>query len=1114
MSTFTPTLVIGIGGTGKSVLWDVRSRLLARYGSFRDLPVIGFLALDTDLDLDRATVSGGLLRDALNFGAGEALHLTVAESQMSDIKQNLDTQYPYLSGWLEREALIHPRVVAGAGQIRQVGRLALYLNFRQVLAAITEALQAVISDESRRRTMDYLTGIGMQQVQARTKPLRVFVVGSLIGGTGSGMFIDLGYLLQKDTVRAMVAHAEPETTGIFVLPLSGESRSGVDTRASAYAALVELNHFSDPAESFETSYPDGTHFASSDPPYSFSFLVTTQSDKCALDGGRKVVQVIGQRIFLEATSEFAGNIRSNRDNIRKCMVEADGRFCNQYFCTFGLSTLEVPVRAIASSCGAMFLRELVSDLRHGRYAGKEGELKVDPSAVQSFLEEHHLNEAQLREALLVSPSGSLEKDVRSPFEAHATLASRRAVADLKTIESKLDVALTGRRGEGGVDGEFVRLLDENQRALSGACETYLTRLFSTITQQPDCRLVYARRFLDLLKGYFTSLKNTHAQKSASLAGGIEKGRNAVNRGRAELAGILADPLLALSLWQKSAYADAFTQRYGRDVIRLHQLRLESLLSQAMATHLEELLRVLEELSQRAEALDLYLEGLETTFGELSSQARQTYMPVNGKLIYAKGEEEMGPDGAVEQTYRTALGSAERRRRLLDGFYLDYVQPMLREPGGQINVFRLQKNAVDRSHMVETLWHEAAQEMQEWGKLEQVNVLDRFFEDANHDNEFKRVAELSSPFLQLNRQDNKYDDVPSKRQTMVGFFGAHQPAETSQSRFASLCELKIEDVRGNTDKKLVPFDDRAQVVFYQEYGAFPMRLWGHLGAMKPMYDQHRQRSVTPLHVYKRDYPFVPIVKPAPEETEQMQILFLVASAPGMNIFEESRENRRTQYGLDFMDRGRRRVVKLSGTVQQVARTLLDPVNEPVVRRLETEVTRRREELGDHEFARLLLEYRNALFDTETDAEARKRQQGLLDRYLEQDPGLVQAVDDLASQLPSPPPAGVPTRDLSLRSSDGQATPATAPAAPANTVAVDPGLDQAVAELAPQLPTPAPAGIPARDLPLLSSDGQATPATAFAAPAVTVAVATPAFCGGCGQPAAGTKFCPHCGSQLQA
>ena len=321
MTAFFPTLVVGIGGTGKSIMLDVRQRLSARFGNYRELKTIGFLAFDTDDAIDEESASRDPLSEALAFSASEHVHLTVSDTKMADIRENLHTHHPSLAGWLEKESLVHPSVVAGAGQIRQIGRLALLANIDKVVPAINDAVNSITSADSRRSTLEYLKSIGAEGVEIREKPLRIFTVGSLIGGTGSGMFIDVGYLFREDTVRAMMAGQRPISTGIFAVPLAGRTRSGVDTRASAYAAIRELNHYSDNSSRYKVEYPDGRSFESHEPPYDFTFLVSTQSGRSTLDGPRALVSMVGRRIMLEATSEFSQKIASNRDNIRKHLAD-------------------------------------------------------------------------------------------------------------------------------------------------------------------------------------------------------------------------------------------------------------------------------------------------------------------------------------------------------------------------------------------------------------------------------------------------------------------------------------------------------------------------------------------------------------------------------------------------------------------------------------------------------------------------------------------------------------------------------------------------------------------------------------------------------------------------
>ena len=43
-----PTIIIGLGGTGKEVLLRLRRQFVEKYGSLNDFPIISYLYIDTD----------------------------------------------------------------------------------------------------------------------------------------------------------------------------------------------------------------------------------------------------------------------------------------------------------------------------------------------------------------------------------------------------------------------------------------------------------------------------------------------------------------------------------------------------------------------------------------------------------------------------------------------------------------------------------------------------------------------------------------------------------------------------------------------------------------------------------------------------------------------------------------------------------------------------------------------------------------------------------------------------------------------------------------------------------------------------------------------------------
>jgi hypothetical protein len=1005
LTAFYPTLVIGIGGTGKSALLDVRQRLVSRFGSYKDLRTIGFLALDTDDALDEESVARDPLSEALAFSASEHLHLTISETKMADIRTHLNSHHPALATWLDKESLVHPSVVAGAGQIRQIGRLALLANIDKVLPAINDALTSITSAEARRSTLEYLKSAGMQEIEIKEKPLRIFSVGSLIGGTGSGMFLDLGYLLREDTVRVMTAGQRPISTGIFAVPLAGRTRSGVDTRASAYAALRELNHYSDTSTTYSVEYPDGRRFETHEPPYDFTFLVSTQSGRSTLDGPRALVSMIGRRIVLEATSEFTQKISSNRDNIRKHLVATDERGCNQNFFTFGLSSIEVPLRNFSTACGARFMVDTIAELRFGKYKDSTEKFNLDPTYLRDFLKEQKLDEAGLKRRLLAADDErqTLPEPFFATLDELKELSGRPVLSRLAELERDLASSLQTAHGEGGKPGAGAERIGKNAARLKEQALPLLVELVDKLMRAPDKRLISARAVVDGLRETFEKLKDRCTARAGELAGRIKKGQAALKRHRRELEQILDDPLVRFSFWGGTAFREAYTSRYARDAKILWDMNFEEILLQPglMVSVVDTLLGKLGELQTRVGNFDLFLDKLAQEYLALSEQAARTSIPINGKWVNSLTGHESEHEDPIETAYQTITRGRLRELagRFIEGDIADYVKSSQNEShSGEAGLFGMERRGVALQTLRRELWNLATREMTQLGRLEDTDVVKAFMQEQQASESFQQIARLSAPFLELDRSDSKYEDHPSKEQTMVGFAGALSGGSSAQEKFRELCDTYIDAIAGHHDERLVPLSNSYQVIFYREYGAFPLRLWTHLRAMQQAYDRQLEKSRLPVHIGGRPESYLPIVKAAREDTDRLATRYLIASIPGISVMEPDPESGGTR--LDFTVNGIRQVVRYSGSLESIAGRLYESESEGVPAYLDSQLSKRRNELGDQEYVQRILAFRNSLYDSALDSESRDKQLALLDTYLGSDRGLLEARKAAVAAEPTP------------------------------------------------------------------------------------------------------------------
>lgn len=1029
MTAFFPTLVIGIGGTGKSVLLDIRQRLSSRFGSYKDLKTIGFLALDTDDALDDESIAKDPLSEALAFSASEHLHLTISDTKMSDIRDNLQSHHPALAKWLDKESLVHPSVVAGAGQIRQVGRLALLANIEKVLPAVNDAVTSITSASARKHTLDYLRSAGVEGAEIREKPLRIFTVGSLIGGTGSGMFIDMGYLLREDTVRVMMAGQRPISTGIFAVPLAGRSRSGVDTRASAYAALRELNHYSDTSTTYQVEYPDGRIFESHEPPYDFSFLVSTQSGRSTLDGPRSVVSMIGRRIVLEATSEFSQKIQSNRDNIRKHLAQTDERGCNQHFFTFGLSSIEVPLRRFSTACGARFLVDTLAELKLGKHVEKPEGFHLDPSYLQDFLKDQKLDESGLKKRLLAAAEGrnSLVEGFTSQLDELNQLSGRPVLDRIRKLEAEVQSALRRSQGEGGKSGAATEQIRANAEKLRERALPILVELVETQIRDPKKRLITAKSVVNSLHDTFSKLRDKLSSRNDELSGRLRKGQAALKRHNKELEDIVSDPFLRYSFWGGTAFKEAFSSRYARDAKRLWEMLFEEaiLSDDCLITVVDTMLSKLAELKDRVSNYELFLDKFASDFQSLVSQASKSVIPINGLWVNSLTGREEEHDDPVDAAYDAILGDKKRElmNRFLEKDILEYLKSTTDEShSGETGLFGMERRGVALETLTQDLWTLSTKLMSQHGHLEDTDVVRAFLQNKDAAETFQQVSRLSAPFLEIDRSDSKFDDHAGKEQILVGFADAVGSGSSSQQKFQELCDTYIDGVKGHHDERLVPLDNKYQVIFYREYGAFPIRLWTHLKALQQAYERQIEKSRLPLHLGGHAETYLPIVKAAKEDIDRLSTTYLIGSMPGIGVLKKDGEKDGTR--LDFTESGMRRVLQFSGNLDAIAGRLYDTQIEGVPEYIQAQIAKKRSSLGDQAFAALILNYRNDLYDSDLSEQERERHLTLIDAYLDSDRGLKEARDSStgqASPLPTEPTSSASDVEPKAESSSSLSIP---------------------------------------------------------------------------------------------
>jgi serine/threonine protein kinase len=337
-----PALVIGLGQTGLTALQRLRQSFEDTVGGADVLPNIRWLYVDTDPDA---------LRLAGQCKAGGAL----SGAEILQTRLNRPSHYlrsasrGRLESWFDLKLLYRiPRNPATTG-VRVLGRLAFFDCYRGITARLNKELEACTHPETLAKVAR-LPGFGLRSVRPR-----VYIVTSLAGGTGSGMFLDLAYVLRK-LLRAQ-GHERPDIVGLFVLP--GVDRCGGQSMAlaNAFAALTELNHFSAPETTFWAHFDDSEPpVRDTGPPYDRCIVLQLPAGD---DGGQLQDRagLIADWLYHDLLTPL-GRIADER---RADLPAPDSSSSNLVCQSFGMYQISWPRFAFLRSVGRNLCHQLVRD---------------------------------------------------------------------------------------------------------------------------------------------------------------------------------------------------------------------------------------------------------------------------------------------------------------------------------------------------------------------------------------------------------------------------------------------------------------------------------------------------------------------------------------------------------------------------------------------------------------------------------------------------------------------------------------------------------------------------------------------------------------------------------
>lgn len=903
----TPTVIVGLGGTGKEILIKIRRMIVESYGSLDSLPIVSFVHIDTEQNA-KVSEPQTVLKQDISLKPVEQVWAKVENAKAL---LNSISSYPYLEEWFPSELRGTDSILAGAGQIRALGRFAFSLNYPAIKSAFENAKNRIIGHEK------FMLDQGVQL----DKGINCFIVCSLSGGTGSGMVLDLAYNL-RDWLPASLL---PQTSAYLVLP---GAFSGLGDRviANAYAALMELNHYSKANTRFECQYSSSaseriTSQSGQDVPFNFCYLVGNSNEKVTLPTLGATLEMVAQNIFLDFSSGFSQYKKLVRDNIRKHWASPDAMGYPQNFISFGLASVQFPVRRVSQACSSRLAARVVA---HWENADRV------PGAMRDVIQTEILPNLQLAESdnqhqMLdsISVGNNLKPLSKEVASWVSSIRKRRNDLDIPpenlrrfiTVEEEKfsphfhDTDPDPRRWS-----DYFQKMWDNLTYLKTQKTTELSQLVKDMvadrTKGPRFTRVFLETLLTVLSDYRTRFdqdrqkvwltrERTASNNLQTLLSQLEEhaGKFMLINRKAVLDKDFNGIMVALgSLY--TAKVEIKSRALGVELIDTLKEEASRLLTQ-----LGKLDKVLEQLRQKL------LDREETYLKETGT------LTVNGILLYNAKDVDTIFEQIVstkeESLYQT-LGETcleEVNAELFDLATFDTLRVQ--------DLFERLLNAcvgefLDKTHLQASV---ARKFLEEYPTLEQQEA------------QIKITFEKSEPFLRFSQEqvNLSWDNRAEKRQSLVGIHGGNHPTDAA---VAALLPM-IRKSSTLTDKDIRPLNDLNHIFFIQETGAFPLRLIEGLAKMRTIYRSVSQSDKNPLHTHQ-DYRQFRDIMPLGQEETQARNNFLLAKAFGILVEVENQVTQFTEVRLNYTDpkTGLEKVAAIGTSWDQAEESLMADANRKI------------------------------------------------------------------------------------------------------------------------------------------------------------------------------------------
>ena len=506
-----PTLFVGLGTTGTKILKDLRRLLFEEYGH-AGLPVFRFISIETDGDEKGEDTELQLTNQIQDYERITVVNATIEST--SPIQHKLTPSHPrhdrHLAEWLNPELLkveTHS-FETGAKNIRMAGRLCLWENWHEMKQKVTAARDAIIAQDTTDKTREmlarYYQSKGRQLPQGRLiddDAINAYIVGSLCGGSCSGMLTDVAYFFRS----LFAGQQSSKIYGIFTMydkdQATGQAADINVRSANCYASLLELNYYNHTDTTYDMTFPTGDRVEDiRRKPFDYATFVSRSSKipniKHVLPNGGFDEDGLNLMVALNLFSEAAGDTDGEKEAIRtdwesyegvwgmKDVSKGEIPLMVKHMASFGLTAVWYPKYRIASASASLVSKKLCQLL-----SGKH----VSPAITLADAKAQWNSILRSNMDILVTPEGqqSLRGRIESELNRLTSSAGLQNTAAQDSFRQKFDA--------GGEYADLIKVqIPECEAAYHNAIEEVLNNKLGVIDFEGKSGLGDVQAFFEAL----------------------------------------------------------------------------------------------------------------------------------------------------------------------------------------------------------------------------------------------------------------------------------------------------------------------------------------------------------------------------------------------------------------------------------------------------------------------------------------------------------------------------------------------------------------------------------------------------------------------------------------